>query len=172
VGEVSEGYCGAKRPGHFDGVATIITKLFNIVHPDNAYFGQKDYQQLLVIKKMVADLNFNINIIGLPIIREADGLAISSRNVFLKDGTRSSALSLFKSFEIVDNAIKNGKISPVELSDKIKKYILSFPGTSIDYVEFAEPTELTCISKLNPPFICLLAVKVGGIRLIDNKIFS
>lgn len=125
VEKITDKLCGLKRPGHFRGVATVVCKLFNIVKPDNAYFGLKDYQQVLVIKKMVEDLNMDVDIIPMPIVRERDGLAMSSRNVYLSDEERVSALSLNRSFLLVDDLMKKGIRNSKILIDEVTKFILS-----------------------------------------------
>ncbi len=172
VSGVSEGLCGAKREGHFDGVATVVTKLLNMVMPDRAYFGEKDYQQLQVIKRFVIDLNMDVEIKGVPIVREADGLAMSSRNVYLKEEERESALSLNRSFKIVQELIDNNEKDVEKIKQKVVEYIDSFPYTKIDYVEFVEPLMLKPIDKIENDFLMALAVFVGKARLIDNNIFE
>jgi pantoate--beta-alanine ligase len=172
VSGVSEGLCGAKREGHFDGVATVVTKLLNMVMPDRAYFGEKDYQQLQVIKRFVIDLNMDVEIKGVPIVREADGLAMSSRNVYLKEEERESALSLNRSFKIVQELIDNNEKDVEKIKLKVVEYIDSFPYTKIDYVEFVDPLMLKPIDKIENDFLMALAVFVGKARLIDNNIFE
>ncbi|MCX8083577.1 MAG: pantoate--beta-alanine ligase [Calditerrivibrio sp.] len=164
--------CGPKRPGHFRGVATVVCKLFNIVKPDRAYFGLKDYQQVLVIKRMVADLNMDVQIIAMPIIREVDGLAMSSRNVYLSGEERESALSLFRSFTIVDKAITEGIRDSKIIKKMVSDFILSHPFTKIDYVEIVDPNTLEHIDIIDRDFLVALAVFVNKTRLIDNKIFE
>ncbi len=169
---VSDGLCGAKREGHFDGVATVVTKLLNMVMPDKAYFGEKDYQQLQVIKRFVKDLNIPVEIIGVPIVREKDGLAMSSRNVYLKPEERESALSLNKSFELVQRLIDNKELNPEKIKSEVIKYIDSFPHTKIDYVELVDTENLRPLTEIKDKFLVALAVFVGKARLIDNKIFE
>ena len=172
VSKITEILCGTSRPGHFDGVCTVVTKLFNIVKPDKAYFGQKDYQQLKVIQQFVRDLDMDVEVIGLPIIREVDGLAMSSRNVYLSHEERESALSLSKSFEIVRKALKEGIRDPEKIKSEIVIFISSFKHTKIDYVEIVDPDTLEKLEKIEKPFLLALAVYVGKARLIDNKIFE
>ncbi|MEF3255078.1 MAG: pantoate--beta-alanine ligase [Deferribacterales bacterium] len=172
VEDITEPLCGGKRPGHFRGVATVVCKLFNIVMPDKAYFGLKDYQQYLVIKTMAKDLNFDIDIIGMPIVREADGLAMSSRNVYLKGDERESALSLNRSFAIVEEYLKKRVRDPYIIVDAIEKFISSHPYTKIDYVEIVDKDSLKRINKIDGSFLLALAVFVNKTRLIDNKIFE
>ncbi|MDR2869050.1 MAG: pantoate--beta-alanine ligase [Deferribacteraceae bacterium] len=168
---VSEGFCGASRPVHFDGVALVVTKLFNIVSPQNAYFGLKDYQQFQVIRRFVKDLNIDVKLTGVPIVREADGLALSSRNVYLSADERRSALSLSASFELITRLLAEKK--PL---DEIKKaaidFIHSHPHTAVEYLDFADPDSLQLVHSGEAHFVCLMAVRVGKTRLIDNKLFS
>jgi pantoate--beta-alanine ligase len=164
--------CGKSRPGHFDGVATVVTKLINIVNPDSAYFGMKDYQQLLVIKRVVEDLNLDVNIVGCPIVRENDGLAMSSRNVYLTEKERESALSLSKSFKLVSQLIEKGIKNPQEIKQEVCKFIETHPFTKIDYVELVDIDTLENLNELKDKFLLALAVFVGKARLIDNKIFE
>lgn len=164
--------CGKSRPGHFDGVATVVTKLLNIVTPDNAYFGLKDYQQFLVIKRVVSDLNIDTNIVGCPIVREKDGLALSSRNVYLTEDQRESALSLNKSFRLVEQLLSNGVKDPNIIKKEIANYIEGFPFTKIDYVEIVHPETLENIEYITSNFLVALAVFVGEARLIDNNLFK
>jgi len=172
VEKITDKLCGLKRPGHFRGVATVVCKLFNIVKPDNAYFGLKDYQQVLVIKKMVEDLNMDVDIIPMPIVRERDGLAMSSRNVYLSDEERVSALSLNRSFLLVDDLLKKGIRNSKILIDEVTKFILSHPYTKVDYVEVVDPDNLENKDRLEGRFLLALAIFVNKTRLIDNKIFE
>lgn len=172
VSDITEKMCGVSRPGHFDGVATVVLKLFNIVSPDNAYFGIKDYQQLLVIKKMTQDLNLYIKVHGCPIVREKDGLAMSSRNVYLSDKQRDSALSLNWSFDIVQKMLKDGCRDSGEIVDSVKRFISSHDFVKIDYVVLADTENLHSVQKIENRFILAMAVFVGKTRLIDNKIFE
>jgi len=164
--------CGKSRPGHFDGVATVVTKLLNIVTPDSAYFGLKDYQQLLVIKRVVNDLNIDTNIVGCPIVREKDGLALSSRNVYLTEEQRVSALSLSKSFSLVEELLSKGVKNPNKIKEEVANYIGGFPFTKIDYIEIVDPETLEDIKEINGNFLMALAVFVGKARLIDNNLFK
>lgn len=164
--------CGQNRPTHFAGVATVVTKLFNIVMPDVAVFGQKDYQQLQIIRQMTRDLDFNIKIVAGTIIREADGLAMSSRNSYLSKSQRESALSLYKSIGLAQKLIAGGEKSIVVLKEKIKSFIESFDQTNIDYISFCDPTTLEKTETIDNPVLMALAVKVGTTRLIDNAIIE
>lgn len=172
VSKITDRLCGASRPGHFDGVSTVVNKLFNIVQPDNAYFGMKDYQQLQVIKAMVRDLNMNLNVVGMPIIREADGLAKSSRNVYLKPEERKTALCLSKSFEIVEKLLAEGERDPKKIKDAVTDFINSHKDAKIDYVEVVDAEFVSPLEKIEKRFLVALAVQVGKARLIDNNVFE
>jgi pantoate--beta-alanine ligase len=171
VNRLSNLLCGKSRPGHFDGVCTVLAKLFNIIEPNNAYFGLKDYQQYIVVKKMATDLNFKTKIIGLPIVRDADGLAISSRNAYLSLKERESALCLNRSFNLVESLLKNGIRDPYLIKDKVMEYIMNFNKTKIDYIEIVDTETLESLIELKDTFLLALAIFVGKTRLIDNKIF-
>ncbi len=160
--------CGINRPVHFRGVATVVTKLFNIVNPHVAVFGQKDYQQLLVIKQMSQDLNFGVRIVGAAIIREPDGLAMSSRNANLKPELRSSALALFKSLNNAQILLKKGIKKASKIIAEISDFISSHPETEIDYVSICDPETLEDMETIEKQALMALAVKVGSVRLIDN----
>jgi len=164
--------CGWSRPTHFDGVATVVNKLFNIVSPDKAYFGSKDYQQLQVIKRMVKDLDMDVEVIGMPIIREDDGLAMSSRNIYLKPEERQSALKLSQSFDVIQSLLDSGERSVKAIQSKVIEHIKSCEGNTIDYVELVHPEMLTPLETITGDFVVALAVKVGKARLIDNKFFN
>ena len=163
--------CGLSRPGHFKGVATVVAKLFHIVEPDRAVFGSKDYQQLLVIRRMVKDLNFDITIQGAPIVREEDGLAMSSRNTYLKKEERRSALSLSRSLDLAAEMIARGERDASSVVHEMEQLILSHPGTEIDYVKPCDPETLEKVEHIRGPFLVALAVRIGRTRLIDNRIF-
>lgn len=177
VGGLTENLCGAARPGHFDGVATVVTKLFNIVQPDAAVFGDKDFQQLAVIRRMVADLNLEIDIIGCPIMREADGLAMSSRNRFLSDDDRKSALRLNVALKQAAHIYQQaGDALPKtfgELVEDIRDFLQADAALKIDYIECVHPATLVpyppeqTITAQDPAQLAL-AVFVGSTRLIDN----
>ena len=172
VDKLSYLLCGKSRPGHFDGVCTVLAKLFNIVKPNSAYFGLKDYQQYIIVKTMVADLNFDIEIIGLPIVRDVDGLAISSRNIYLSFEERCIALCLNKSFNIVENLLKKGIRDPLIIKNNVIQYITGFNSTRIDYIEIVDIETLEPLNEVKENFLLALAVFIGNTRLIDNKIFS
>jgi pantoate--beta-alanine ligase len=164
--------CGNSRPIFFRGVATVVTKLFNIVKPHKAVFGKKDYQQLLVIRRMVSDLHMDINIIGGETIREHDGLAMSSRNTYLTQTQRKSALSLNKALKAAQASVESGITDASEIVKQTEKSISSYPETQIDYVAVCDPETLEDIQIINCPVLMALAVKVGSTRLIDNMILS
>jgi pantoate--beta-alanine ligase len=160
---------GASRPTHFRGVTTVVAKLFNIVLPDVAVFGQKDFQQAAVIKRMVADLNFPLKIIVAPTLRERDGLAMSSRNKYLTGDLRPQATILWRAIQTAQAAVKKSKsISAAKLKADLKKLIESEPGAKLDYVEFFEPETLSPVSKVSHGAQMALAVFIGKTRLIDN----
>lgn len=161
--------CGKYRPGHFKGVLTVVNKLFNIVQPDNAYFGEKDYQQLIIIKKMLEDLNMNVNVVGCPIIREEDGLAMSSRNKYLSEEERKSALSLSKALFLAKELFEKGETNPQKIKEEMRKLILSYPLVKeIQYIEIVDPKTLEEKQKVEKGNRVLLAVFVGDTKLIDN----
>jgi pantoate--beta-alanine ligase len=164
--------CGLCRPVHFRGVATIVTKLFNIVQPHVAVFGQKDFQQLAVIRQMTQDLNFNIKIVGSPTVREPDGLAMSSRNAYLKPEQRVSAQCLFKALQMAQEMVRQGEKDARKIVAAAKTLIDSHPETQIDYITICDPDTLENISEISRPVLMALAVKVGQPRLIDNMILN
>lgn len=164
--------CGKFRPVHFAGVATVVTKLFNIVMPDIAIFGQKDYQQLQIIRQLTLDLDFDIKIIAGDIIREKDGLAMSSRNAYLSESQRKSALSLSKSLALARKLIAEGENNPEVLRDQVETFIQTFPGTSVEYISFCNPKTLEDVICLENQVLMALAVKIGKTRLIDNTLIS
>jgi pantoate--beta-alanine ligase len=167
-GEISQRLCGTSRPSHFKGVTTVVSKLFNIIMPERAYFGQKDAQQLAVIKQMTKDLNFNIQIVGCPIIREEDGLALSSRNVYLTKKERQDALVLSQSLFKSDEMITNGERDVVRIKQFIKDNIEKKYNTIIDYIEIVDADTLRNLEKIQGNVLIALAVKIGQTRLIDN----
>lgn len=169
---VTQTLCGASRPGHFRGVATIVAKLFNIVLPDIAIFGEKDFQQLAVIKKMVRDLNIPVEIVGCPIVREPDGLAMSSRNARLSSAERKAALSLSRSLDDAGRMIGNGVTNIGEILTNVRAAIESTGLMRIDYARFVDPKTLEDIVELKGPALLALAAFVGKTRLIDNRVFD
>ena len=170
VGELDQVLCGATRPGHFRGVATVVSKLFHIVEPDLAFFGQKDYQQYLIIKRMVSDLNLQIEICAVPIVREEDGLAMSSRNVFLKDKERQEALVLSRSLQEAEENLRSGQRSAREIEAQIRARIHQESHGVIDYVEVRDAEDLSEVTDIKRPVLLALAVRFGTTRLIDNKV--
>jgi len=170
---LTEGLCGAKRPGHFRGVATVVTKLLNIVFPTRAYFGEKDYQQLQVIKRLVRDLNIPVEVVGCPIVREEDGLAMSSRNTYLSPEERESALSLYKGLKLAEELFESGERNPEVIKKRVEEFILSHPKVEkIDYVEIVDPENLKPVKEVREGDVIALAVFVGKTRLIDNHRFG
>ena len=172
VRDISLPLCGASRPGHFDGVATVVTKLFNIVRPDVALFGSKDYQQLAVIRRMTADLNMPVEIIGMPIVREADGLAMSSRNSYLSPEERQRALCLFRSIKLARERYASGERSIAILAKEARDVIKQENSVVIDYVEFRNGATLQDQEVADSKTVMALAVKIGQTRLIDNAVLG
>jgi pantoate--beta-alanine ligase len=168
VGSVTENLCGPFRPGHFDGVATVVLKLFNIIPADRAYFGEKDYQQLVVIRRMVRDLNVAIEIVGCPTIREPDGLAMSSRNAYLSGTERAQAISLSRALFAVQKQIQDGERNAKELTASIRKEILDAGPATIDYIDIVDEVSLNLLETVDRPARICLAVRIGRCRLIDN----
>jgi pantoate--beta-alanine ligase len=164
--------CGPSRPGHFRGVATVVAKLFNIVRPQVAIFGEKDYQQLAIIRRMVRDLNFDVRIIGVPTVREPDGLAMSSRNTYLSEDERRSALSLFQSLQGAQKGVAEGIRDATQIIGSASALIGSRPHTRIDYVAVCDPDTLEDVDRVQRPTLMALAVWVGKTRLIDNAILK
>ena len=167
--KLSQRWEGEYRPGHFRGVCTVVTKLFNIVKPDKAYFGEKDYQQLKVIQKMVKDLNMDIEIVGCPIVREKDGLAMSSRNTYLTEEERKEATAIYQSFQLAQKLVKEGLRDPRKLEEEIKKYLKKFPLIKqIDYVAVVDEETLEPAKEIKGRERILVAVRMPSARLIDN----
>lgn len=165
---LSQGLCGARRPGHFRGVTTVVAAFFLISQPHVAVFGEKDYQQLAVIRRMVKDLHFPIDIIGAPIQRDADGLAMSSRNVYLTTEERREALQLFASIQWAQERVAQGERDVQRLIEAIKQRLSSLKSTKIDYIELVDEENLTVVSNISTKSRLLLATFVGKTRLIDN----
>lgn len=176
ISEVTDRLCGASRPGHFDGVGTVVSKLFHLIMPDLAYFGMKDAQQVAVIQRMVDDLNFNVEIVPCETVRETDGLAMSSRNVFLDDEQRTQAVVLSQTLSKADKWIREPGITAAEVKKRIYNSINEAPSAVIDYAELLEYPDLTPpdidtdLSKYEQTLIVALAVKFGQTRLIDNRL--
>ena len=172
VEQVSNNLCGLSRPVFFRGVATVCAKLFNIVKPHVAIFGKKDFQQLVVIRRMVADLNMGIEVVGMPTTREADGLAMSSRNAYLKKRERESALSLNHSLKLAKGLYDDGERRASVIIDRVRDYIASHPHTEIDYVKICDTETMEDVESLEGESVIALAVRVGFPRLIDNYVFG
>lgn len=164
--------CGAKRPGHFDGVCLVVSKFLNIVTPDKAYFGEKDAQQVAVIKRMVRDLNIDVEIVACPIIREEDGLAKSSRNTYLSKDERKAALVLSRSLEIAKDALRKGERNANNIKNAIKEVLNSEPLAKIDYVEIVDSDSLKSVEIIERNVLIPIAVYIGKTRLIDNFTFE
>jgi pantoate--beta-alanine ligase len=172
VEKVTENLCGISRPGHFRGVTTVCAKLFNIVKPHYALFGKKDFQQLLAIKRMVQDLNMDLEIIGMPIVRETDGLAMSSRNVYIKEDERNSALSLSRSLKLAKQMYDRGERDAFRILDEVKIFIEGHPYARIDYAKICDTTTLKDSERLEGESVLALAVMISKTRLIDNYVFG
>ncbi|MCJ7515140.1 MAG: pantoate--beta-alanine ligase [Dehalococcoidia bacterium] len=168
VEKVTDRLEGSYRPGHFRGVATVVAKLFNIVEPTRAYFGQKDAQQVLVIQKMVADLNMNLEVIVAPTVRESDGLAMSSRNIYLNPQERQAATVLFKALTLAQNLWKKGERNAETVRQQMASLISGEPLAKIEYVSIADVQTLEELAEIDKQAIASLAVRVGKTRLIDN----
>ena len=172
VEKITEPLEGESRPGHFRGVATVVAKLFNIVQPDRAYFGQKDAQQLAVICRMVSDLCLNLDIVAVPTVREADGLAMSSRNIFLTAEERKAALVLWKALCLARGHWEKGQRDVTSLRQEMASLIEHEPFANIDYISIADPETLEEVDVIDRPALVSLAVRIGGTRLIDNTILG
>ncbi|MBN2463466.1 MAG: pantoate--beta-alanine ligase [Dehalococcoidia bacterium] len=168
VEKITDRLEGSCRPGHFKGVTTVVAKLFNIVEPTRAYFGQKDAQQALVIKKMVADLNMNLEVIVAPTVREGDGLAMSSRNVYLNPQERQAATALFKALTLAQNLRVKGDSNADTIRQKMTALINKEPLAKIEYVSIADAETLEELTEIDKPALASLAVRFGKTRLIDN----
>lgn len=170
VAELTDTLCGASRPGHFDGVTTVVAKLFNIVAPQVAVFGRKDLQQLAVIRRMTFDLNWGIEIVGHPIVREGDGLAMSSRNIYLTPAERASALALHRGISFARQRAKDGQTDAAALIAEVRAQLLADPTIRVDYVSIVDEQRLVATPTLNRDSVLALAVWIGTTRLIDNAL--
>ena len=169
--DLSNTLCGIRRPIHFKGVCTVVAKFFNIIQPTNAYFGEKDAQQLAIIRKMVFDLNFPVNIIGVPIVREQDGLAKSSRNTYLSSEERKAATILYKAIQTGKNTIKRGA-SASSIIDTMTEIINTEPLAKIDYISVVDANTMQTVHEITSPVLVAMAVYIGSTRLIDNFSFD
>ncbi len=172
TGTLTSVLCGAKRPGHFRGVTTVVAKLFNIVKPHKAYFGEKDAQQLRVIKRMVRDLNFDVEVISVPTVRESDGLAMSSRNEYLSPEERKAALVLWRSLNLARSLVEAGERSADRIISEMRRLIESEPLARIDYIEIVDSETLEKVDRIEGEVLVALAVFIGTTRLIDNMVIS
>lgn len=172
VKKLTEGLCGASRPGHFRGVTTVVLKLLNITQPDRAYFGRKDYQQLKVIERMVAELNVPVEIVPMPTVREPDGLAMSSRNRHLSPEERKAALVLSGSLSYGQKLLDEGITSGEELQRRAEEFITREPLAQIDYVAVVDPESLDPVAEVRDEAVLALAVGIGKTRLIDNALLT
>lgn len=168
--DLTKGLCGKTRPTHFRGVCTVVSKLFHIVAPDRAYFGQKDAQQLAVIRRMVRDLNFDLEIVGCPIVREEDGLAKSSRNTYLNEEERAAAVILHKGLDAGEELLKSGETDAAKIVGVIRETIESEPLAKVDYVELVDWNTLKPVETVQAEVLAAVAVYIGKTRLIDNFI--
>lgn len=172
VTELTEGLCGASRPGHFRGVTTVVAKLFNLVRPHRAYFGQKDYQQSVVVRRMAADLNCDLDIVVLPTVRESDGLAMSSRNVRLTPLQRQAASVLYTSLNRAEARVRVGERNAQAILEEVRTMIEAEPLARIDYVVLCDPETLKPLDRIEGPVLAALAVQFGETRLIDNLLIT
>ena len=172
VDKVTERLEGASRPGHFKGVTTVVAKLFNIVEPNRAYFGRKDAQQAIVIEKMVADLNMNLEIIAVLTVRESDGLAMSSRNTYLNPEERQTATVLYQALTLAQQLYADGERNAEQIRQQMIALIQKQPLATIDYVSIAHAETLDELEKVNPPALVSQAVRIGKTRLIDNVVLE
>jgi pantoate--beta-alanine ligase len=168
VRDLSDRLCGKSRPGHFRGVATVVNKLFNIVQPDFAFFGQKDAAQSAVIRRMVRDLDLAVNVVVCPIVREADGLAMSSRNAYLSAADRKQAAALSRALRKAESLYRSGERDPKKLIDSARRIFAEQPEVAVEYIEIADPDTLETLRDLSRPALVAVAARVGSTRLIDN----
>lgn len=168
VGELANCWEGASRPGHFDGVATVVTKLFNIVQPDSAFFGAKDYQQQAIIKALCRDLNLPVKIITCPTVRSAEGLALSSRNAYLSPEERTAALSLSQALKLAETLVLAGELALPEIRQQMHELLTRHPHVQPDYATIADPVSLRELAEPQAEMVALIAARVGATRLIDN----
>ena len=172
VGALADRLEGRARPGHFRGVATVVCKLLAVVRPDRAYFGQKDFQQTVVVRRMVADLNLGASVVVVPTVREPDGLALSSRNAYLDREERNAAPVLYRALQLARHMRAGGISDPAPIRDEMSRLIASEPLATVDYVSIADPESLTELDTVDGPAVASLAVRIGNIRLIDNLLLQ
>jgi len=172
VGELGERLCGRSRPGHFNGVTTIVAKLFNIVMPDIVLLGEKDYQQCKIIEQMVKDLNYSIKVQTVPTVREYDGLALSSRNVFLKENERKSAAVIYKALNRAKKMIEDGERDARKIHLMISRQIGMEPSVRVDYIAMVDPETLKDSKDIKGPLLIAVAARIGKTRLIDNVLVT
>lgn len=172
VEKVTRNLCGMSRPTHFRGVTTVCAKLFNIVKPHVAIFGKKDYQQLVTIRRMVSDLNMDLEVEGMPTLRESDGLAMSSRNTYLKPEERESALSLSRALRLAKTLHEKGERDAAKILNEVTSFIQSHPHAKIDYAKLCDANSLEDVERIEGKTVLALAVRVGLPRLIDNYVFG
>jgi pantoate--beta-alanine ligase len=170
VGGITEVLCGRSRPGHFSGVATVVAKLLNIVEPEVAVFGEKDWQQLAVVRRMATDLNIDSEILGVPTVREADGLAMSSRNVYLSAEERKAALVLAKALKIAQEMVDRDIRETAEIEQAVRAEIEAESLVEIEYLEVCDPQSLARVTEIQGDTLIAIAAKVGRTRLIDNAV--
>jgi pantoate--beta-alanine ligase len=170
--ELQRPMCGERRPGHFAGVATVVTKLFNLVRPHVAFFGEKDFQQLAIIRRVARDLDQGVEIVGVPIVREPDGLAMSSRNVYLSPAQRASALALSRGLADAAARFAAGERDPAALIAAARAPLAAEPAIRIDYVELRDAAELTEVARIERPAVLALAAFLDRTRLIDNRVLT
>jgi pantoate--beta-alanine ligase len=168
VGRLGDHLCGRFRPGHFRGVATVVMKLFQIVQADRAYFGEKDAQQLSIVRRLVTDFNVPIEIVGVPTVREADGLAMSSRNRRLSPEDRASATALYRALSTARREIESGETDAAAVARKASEDIPQRDGLKIEYLEVVDPVDMQPVERITGPVLVAAALWVGGVRLIDN----
>lgn len=172
VAGLTDTLCGPHRPGHFEGVATVVAKLFNIVQPDVAYFGQKDAQQLAVIRRMVRDLDLPIEIVGCPTVREPDGLAMSSRNALLSPDERIRALALSRALHAARELLAAGTRDVASVLERMRQIVAEAQPQGVDYISMVDPETLQPVAEVNGPVLAALAVRIGATRLIDNMLLE
>jgi pantoate--beta-alanine ligase len=172
VREVTQGLCGAARPGHFRGVTTVVAKLFNAVKPHVAVFGMKDFQQCVTVRRMVRDLDFDVEVLAAPIVREPDGMAMSSRNAYLSQGERTAAVCLVRSLKAAEELVRNGERRAPAVLAAVRAVISEEPLARIDYVELVDPETLLAVETVDRSALLALAVFIGRTRLIDNTLVS